>query len=140
MSLPFTHSCVKYFLNHFLIKFILDPCAPPLFQSSSDLPLLSAIRDIATKLLYSVAPPETPQSSPLSAHSAVTLTESARTRPPTFRIGFITPPFRDARIPVTDHLHAHAYIAPANQLGWFRRIAYSSLAWYDIDDLIAEIR
>jgi hypothetical protein len=75
-----------------------------------------------------------------SPHSAATLTESACTRPPTFRIGFITPPFRDARIPVTDHLHAHAYVAPANQLGWFRGIAYSSLAWYDIDDLIAEIR
>jgi hypothetical protein len=112
-------------------------CALPWFQSSSDLPLLAAIRDIATKLLYSVAPPDTPQPSP---HSAVTLTEPARTRPPNFRIGFITPPFRDARIPVTDHLHAHAYITPANQLGWFRGIAYSSLAWYDIDDLIAEIR
>jgi len=105
--------------------------------SSSDLPLLAAIRDIATKLLYSVAPPETPISSP---HSAATLSQPADTRPPTFHIGFITPPFRDVRIPVTDHLHAHAYVAPANQLGWFRGIAYSSLAWYDIDDLIAEIR
>ena len=70
----------------------------------------------------------------------MTLTEPACTRPPTFCIGFITPPFRDVRIPVTDHLHAHAYVAPANQLGWFRGVAYSSLAWYDIDDLVAEIR
>jgi hypothetical protein len=105
--------------------------------SSSDLPLLAAIRDIATKLLHSLLPPETPQASP---NSAMTLTHPARTRPSNFCIGFITPPFRDPRIPVTDHLHAHAYITPANRLGWFRSIAYSSLAWYDIDDLIAEIR
>jgi hypothetical protein len=39
-----------------------------------------------------------------------------------------------------DHLHAHAYILPADQMGWFRGIAYSSIAWYPIDDLIAEIR
>lgn len=57
-----------------------------------------------------------------------------------FRIGFITPPFKDNKIPVTDHLHAHAYILPADLMGWWRRVAYSSLAWYDIDDLIAEIR
>lgn len=95
------------------------------------------MRDIATKLLYSLLPPETPQPSP---NSAMALTHSARTRPPNFCIGFITSPFRDPRIPVSDHLHAHAYISPANQLGWFRGIAYSSLAWYDIDDLIAEIR
>ena len=57
-----------------------------------------------------------------------------------FRIGFITPPFKDNKIPVTDHLHAHAYLAPADQLGWWRGVAYSPLAWYAIDDLIAEIR
>jgi hypothetical protein len=107
------------------------------FQSSSDLPLLASLRDIATNLLYSYLPPEAPLPSP---NSAASLTESARTRPSNFSIGFITPPFRDPRIPVTDHLHAHAFISPADQLGWFRRIAYSSLAWYDIDDLIAEIR
>jgi len=55
-------------------------------------------------------------------------------------VGFITPPFKDTKIPVTDHLHAHAYIAPADRLGWWRGVAYSALAWYDIDDLIAEIR
>jgi len=105
--------------------------------SSSDISLLAAIRDTATRLLYSLSTPETPQPSP---NSAASLTASSRTRPSNFRIGFITPPFRDPRIPVTDHLHAHAFINPANQLGWFRGIAYSSLAWYDIDDLIAEIR
>jgi len=41
---------------------------------------------------------------------------------------------------VTDHLHAHAYIAPADKAGWWRAIAYGPLAWYAIDDLIAEIR
>jgi len=70
----------------------------------------------------------------------MTLTQPTLVRSPDFSIGFITPPFRDPRIPVTDHLHAHAFIRPADQLGWFRGIAYSSLAWYDIDDLIAEIR
>jgi malonyl CoA-acyl carrier protein transacylase len=57
-----------------------------------------------------------------------------------FRIGFITPPFKDNKIPVTDHLHAHAYIAPGDLMGWWRGIAYSPVAWYSIDDLIAEIR
>jgi len=57
-----------------------------------------------------------------------------------FRIGFITPPFKDNKIPVADHLHAHAYIAPGDLMGWWRGVAYSSVAWYDIDDLIAEIR
>lgn len=56
------------------------------------------------------------------------------------RIGFITPPFKDSKIPVTDHLHAHAFIGPGNLLGWWRGIAYGPLAWYAIDDLIAEIR
>lgn len=37
-------------------------------------------------------------------------------------------------------VHAHAYIAPADLLGWWRRVAYSPIAWYAIEDLIAEIR
>ncbi|KIY67586.1 hypothetical protein CYLTODRAFT_483836, partial [Cylindrobasidium torrendii FP15055 ss-10] len=57
-----------------------------------------------------------------------------------FRIGFIGPPFRDPKIPVSDHLHAHAYIEPDDRMSWWRRFAYSSVAWYGIDDLIAEIR
>ena len=70
-----------------------------------------------------------------------------QTTPPTppadmskFRIGFITPPFRDAKIPVTDHLHAHAYVEPGDLMSWWRSVAYSPIAWYAIDDLIAEIR
>ena len=57
-----------------------------------------------------------------------------------FRIGFVTPPFRDTKIPVADHLHAHAYVEPADLMGWWRSLAYSPVAWYAIDDLIAEIR
>ncbi|KAH6917563.1 hypothetical protein BKA70DRAFT_1382416 [Coprinopsis sp. MPI-PUGE-AT-0042] len=49
-------------------------------------------------------------------------------------------PITNNKIPVTDHLHAHAYIAPADLLGWWRGVAYSGLAWYEVDDLIAEIR
>jgi hypothetical protein len=55
-------------------------------------------------------------------------------------VGFITPPFRDNKIPVTDHLHAHAYLGATDLAGWWRRSAYSSLGWYAIEDLIAEIR
>jgi len=65
---------------------------------------------------------------------------SPRQAHPSFHIGFITPPFWDYKIPVTDHLHAHAYIAPADLMGWWRSVAYGPLAWYAIDDLTAEIR
>jgi len=108
--------------------------------SSSDLPLLTFIRDTATQLLSSLLPLDSPLLSPTSAGPLNSSHTQPRARPPNFRIGFITPPFRDSRIPVTDHLHAHAFIAPADRLGWFRGVAYSALAWYDIDDLIAEIR
>lgn len=57
-----------------------------------------------------------------------------------FHVGFITPPFRDSKIPVTDHLHAHAYIGALDRAGWWRAVAYSSVGWYSIEDLIAEIR
>lgn len=109
-------------------------------QSSSDLPLLTFIRDTATQLLSSLLVMDLPLLTPTSAGPLNTSPSQPRTRPSNFRIGFITPPFRDSRIPVTDHLHAHAFIAPADRLGWFRGVAYSALAWYDIDDLIAEIR
>lgn len=59
---------------------------------------------------------------------------------PAFHVGFITPPFRDSKIPVTDHLHVHAYIGTLDRAGWWRAVAYSSVGWYSIDDLIAEIR
>ncbi|KAG6902316.1 hypothetical protein C0995_001695 [Termitomyces sp. Mi166 len=99
-------------------------------QSSSDLPLLVNIRNLATRILTSLLlPAASPSTSthPL-AHENL------------FRIGFITPPFKDNKIPVTDHLHCHAYIAPPDLMGWWRGIAFGPLAWYPIDDLIAEIR
>ncbi|KAI0308001.1 hypothetical protein B0F90DRAFT_1922403 [Multifurca ochricompacta] len=125
--------------GHIIIAFNLH--VPSIYMlSSSDLPLLAFIRDIATKLLTSLLPPESPLLSPTSAATLTSVSAPSLTHSSNFRIGFITPPFRDSRIPVTDHLHAHAFIAPADQLGWFRSVAYSAIAWYDIDDLIAEIR
>jgi hypothetical protein len=59
---------------------------------------------------------------------------------PAFHVGFITPPFRDSKIPVTDHLHVHAYVGTLDRAGWWRAIAYSSAGWYSIEDLVAEIR
>jgi hypothetical protein len=101
-------------------------------QSSTDLPLLVNVRNLATRLLTAILPDSTPASPSTALPS-----QQAN---PSFRIGFITPPFKDNKIPVTDHLHAHAYIAPADLLGWWRGIAYGALAWYAVDDLIAEIR
>lgn len=34
----------------------------------------------------------------------------------------------------------HAYIGTLDRAGWWRAVAYSSVAWYSIEDLIAEIR
>ncbi|KAG6832247.1 hypothetical protein H0H92_004212 [Tricholoma furcatifolium] len=94
--------------------------------SSSDLPLLVNMRNLTTRLLTTLLPP----SSPPTSSSSESL----------FHIGFITPPFKDNKIPVTDHLHCHAYVGPPDLMGWWRGIAYGPLAWYPIDDLIAEIR
>ncbi|KAG6866833.1 hypothetical protein C0991_008769 [Blastosporella zonata] len=97
--------------------------------SSSDLPLLVNIRNLTTRLLTSLLTP-TSHSNPYPTQTHENL----------FHIGFITPPFKDNKIPVTDHLHCHAYIGPPDLMGWWRGIAYGPLAWYPIDDLIAEIR
>lgn len=140
---------------HLVIIFNLH--VPSLYMlSSSDLPLLVSLRDTSCRLLSSFLPSSSPAPSPsLDPQSATT---SSATTPqhllpeplfhssdtprnhPSFRIGFITPPFRDSKIPVTDHLHAHAYILPSDLMGWWRAVGYSSIAWYAIDDLIAEIR
>ncbi|KAG6837041.1 hypothetical protein H0H93_015904 [Arthromyces matolae] len=104
-------------------------CHPyTLLSSSSDLPLLVNVRNLANRLLHSLIPAATPVSSAPLDHEKL------------FCIGFITPPFKDNKIPVTDHLHCHAYISPPDLMGWWRGIAYGPLAWYSIDDLIAEIR
>ncbi|KAI0076265.1 hypothetical protein K474DRAFT_1663248 [Panus rudis PR-1116 ss-1] len=122
--------------------------------STSDLPLLVSLRDLSRRLLSSLLPSSSPlpspslQPQPATPISAATPNQllpsqsSSQSAVPSdhFRIGFITPPFKDSKIPVTDHLHAHAYILPADLMGWWRSVGYSSIAWYDIDDLIAEIR
>ncbi|KIM67062.1 hypothetical protein SCLCIDRAFT_1210535 [Scleroderma citrinum Foug A] len=119
--------------GHIIIAFNLH--VPSLYTlSSSDLPLLADIKTLAKRLLSSIS---TSTSTSGPSYTSPTPPCHDETR---FRIGFITPPFKDNKIPVTDHLHAHAYIAPADRLGWWRGIAYSPIAWYSIDDLIAEIR
>ncbi|KAH8835426.1 hypothetical protein DL96DRAFT_54082 [Flagelloscypha sp. PMI_526] len=123
----------------------LNVHAPSIYSlSSSDLPLLVNIRNTATRLLSSLitnhARPSTPNAMQASLNSGSPFTPLAPDILAQLRIGFITPPFKDTKIPVTDHLHCHAYVAPADLLGWWRGIAYGPLAWYSIDDLIAEIR
>ncbi|KAF7339959.1 hypothetical protein MVEN_01913600 [Mycena venus] len=120
--------------GHVIITFNLH--VPSIYTlSSTDLPLLVNIRNLATRLLNNMLPPTSPVSTTTPSTSAPLYRPN-----PNFRIGFITPPFWDGKIPVTDHLHAHAYITPADLTGWFRGIAYGPAAWYAIDDLIAEIR
>lgn len=97
-------------------------------KSPSDLPLLLNIKELATRYLDHFSATAAPSIQPLTPDT------------PKFRIGFITPPFRDSKIPVADHLHAHAYVEPADLMGWWRSLAYGPLAWYAIDDLMAEIR
>ncbi|KAJ7139787.1 hypothetical protein C8R44DRAFT_940129 [Mycena epipterygia] len=96
--------------GHIIIAFNLH--VPSIYTlSSTDLPLLVNVRSLATRLANAQ-----------------------------FRIGFITGMFSDSKIPIKDHLHAHAYIGPPDLMGWWRAKAYGPLSWYPIDDLIAEIR
>jgi len=121
--------------GHVIIAFNLH--VPSIYAlSSSDLPLLVSVRNHATRLLSSLLPSNSPTMVGDNGQSSIISDESSKS----FRIGFITSPFKDNKIPVTDHLHAHAYIAPADLLGWWRGLAYGPLAWYSIDDLIAEVR
>jgi len=125
--------------GHIVIAFNLH--VPSIYSlSSSDLPLLVDIRSLAKRLLPTLLPPSSPTPDLSHDPSSKTSSSPLHENESQFHIGFITPPFKDNKIPVTDHLHAHAYIGPADLLGWWRGIAYSALAWYAIDDLIAEIR
>ncbi|KAF8807239.1 hypothetical protein BYT27DRAFT_7164554 [Phlegmacium glaucopus] len=113
--------------GHIIVVFNLH--VPSIYTlSSSDVPLLSNVRNLATRLLATLTPSIADPPVPLQKLNLQ------------FRIGFITPPFKDSKIPVTDHLHAHAFIGPPDLLGWWRGVAYGPLAWYAIEDLIAEIR
>ncbi|TDL28809.1 hypothetical protein BD410DRAFT_738534 [Rickenella mellea] len=127
--------------GHVIILFNLH--VPSMYTlSSSDVPLLVEIRSLAHRLLSSIATPPSPLlPSPLrSSASNTTPTAPLTNSRSQFRIGFIAPPFKDNKIPVTDHLHVHAYITPHDLCGWWRAVAYGPLAWYALDDLIAEIR
>ncbi|GJE87757.1 hypothetical protein PsYK624_038400 [Phanerochaete sordida] len=131
--------------GHLIIVFNLH--VPSLYTlSSSDLPLLVTVRDLGRRLLNSLLNPSHSDfpNTPVTASPSRPLTVDTSSETPldddSFRIGFITPPFRDSKIPVTDHLHAHAYILPADRMGWWRAVGFSGMAWYAVDDLIAEIR
>ncbi|TCD70678.1 hypothetical protein EIP91_002402 [Steccherinum ochraceum] len=140
--------------GHLIVVFNLH--VPSLYTlSATDLPLLVSIRDLSRRLLTSLLPlpsasvppsPTTPFPSMTPTPNATAEflpTQQSGSVPSdneSFRIGFITPPFKDSKIPVTDHLHAHAYILPADLMGWWRAVGFSPMAWYNIDDLIAEIR
>ncbi|GJJ09450.1 hypothetical protein Clacol_003673 [Clathrus columnatus] len=127
--------------GHIVILFNLH--VPSIYSlSSSDLPLLSVIQRRAKQLLHMIHPPQNSQSELYSPSSPniTTAADTSLSLSESFNIGFITPPFKDHKIPVTDHLHAHAYIGQTDLAGWWRRISYSHVAWYAIDDLIAEIR
>jgi len=128
-------------LGHIIILFNLH--VPSLYAlSSSDLPLLISIRDLAQRFLFSLRS-STPSTDELPTPVTTTMQVDSNFIPhvkQTFRIGFITPPFGNIKLSVTGHLHAHAYILPADRMGWFRSLAFSPVAWYAIDDLIAEIR
>ncbi|KAI0762655.1 hypothetical protein C8Q74DRAFT_1220556 [Fomes fomentarius] len=128
--------------GHVVIVFNLH--VPSIYTlSSSDLPLLVSLRDISHRVLESLQSPSSPLASPVSStQPQLPLNNASRLRDTreTFRVGFITPPWKDNKIPVTDHLHAHGYVLPADLMGWWRGVAYSAIAWYDVEDLIAEIR
>ncbi|KAJ7785977.1 hypothetical protein B0H16DRAFT_1488777 [Mycena metata] len=120
--------------GHIVIAFNLH--VPSIYTlSSTDLPLLVNVRSLATRLLTSLLPPSSPIVTPMASTSAPLNNATAQ-----FRIGFITPPLWDPKIPVTDHLHAHAYIGPGDLMGWYRKMVFGPVSWYAIDDLIAEIR
>ena len=129
---PTTSPHVQWFLKKYL-------------QSSNDIPLLNHIQSLAIQLLQSLNTPNpsTPMSpSPFASQETLTSNklplQGAQNLP--LHVGFITPPFRDSKIPITDHLHAHAYVGTPDLAGWWRGMAYGSLAWYSVQDLIAEIR
>ncbi len=98
------------------------------------MPLLVTLKDLATRHLHALVPSGSPASTP-TVDTRLHIANDSR-----FHIGFIAPPFKDNKIPVTDHLHLHAYIEKIDLAGWWRSVAYGPLAWYAIDDLIAEIR
>ncbi|KAG9047974.1 hypothetical protein FS837_001046 [Tulasnella sp. UAMH 9824] len=132
---------------------VLNLHVPSIYMlSSSDLPLLLHMQNLAQTLLAkqlsgtlssnSGAVPQTPTSpNPGSPNPSQAITFSPESDPANkFNIGFIVSPFSDPKIPVSDHVHLHAYIGNMDLAGWWRKLNYSGMGWWAIDDLIAEIR
>ncbi|KAG8925686.1 hypothetical protein FRC02_009480, partial [Tulasnella sp. 418] len=125
------------------VVIVLNLHVPSIYAlSSSDLPILLHIQQLAIKLLGSANPPPPPASpNPgVTPNTEATQTFTDSIDATNYHIGFITSPFTDPKIPIRDHIHAHAYVGPMDLAGWWRKVSYSGLAWYAIDDLIAEIR
>ncbi|KIO18181.1 hypothetical protein M407DRAFT_246547 [Tulasnella calospora MUT 4182] len=135
---------------------VLNLHVPSIYMlSSSDLPLLLHMQSLAQTLLTKQlsgtllssssspnAVPPTPMSpNPGSPNPSQAITFSPESDPANqFNIGFIVSPFSDPKIPVSDHVHLHAYIGNMDLAGWWRKLNYSGMGWWAIDDLIAEIR
>lgn len=140
--------------GHLII--VLNLHVPSIYMlSSSDLPLLLHMQNLAQTLLTrqlggtllsstsaSNVVPATPTSPiPGSPNPSQAIAFSPETDPANkFNIGFIVSPFSDPKIPVSDHVHLHAYIGAMDLAGWWRKLNYSGMGWWAIDDLIAEIR
>ncbi|KZW02063.1 hypothetical protein EXIGLDRAFT_665813 [Exidia glandulosa HHB12029] len=124
--------------GHVIILFNLH--VPSIYSlSTTDLPLLIGMQRIAQRLLSQLAPPPAPSSPDPNGAPTPGIAPLAPDYSH-FKIGFISYPFKDSKIPVTDHLHAHCYVGEPDLAGWWRKMAYGPLAWYSIEDLIAEIR
>ncbi|KAG8908535.1 hypothetical protein FRB99_005895 [Tulasnella sp. 403] len=131
---------------------VLNYHVPSIYMlSSSDLPLLTHMqrlgetllnRHVNGTLLPGQSASQTNPTSPDPETPNFSQTVSfADTDPASkFHIGFIVSPFSDPKIPVTDHVHCHAYIGNLDLAGWWRKINYSGMGWWAIEDLIAEIR
>jgi len=125
------------------IILIVNLHVPSMYSlSSSDIPLLNHIQETASRLFLSLNPPHTPSSPAPVSPDEMASANKAPLAPADLplHVGFITPPFKDNKIPIKDHLHAHAYLGTTDLAGWWRGTAYGYLAWYSVHDLIAEIR
>ncbi|KAH7104176.1 hypothetical protein BKA62DRAFT_742081 [Auriculariales sp. MPI-PUGE-AT-0066] len=107
--------------------------------STTDLPLLVALQRIGQRLLSQISPVPPPASPSIAAPTQGTPALAPQDMS-IYKIGFISSPWKDSKIPITDHLHAHAYVDKPDLAGWWRGVAYGPLAWYAMEDLIAEIR
>lgn len=124
--------------GHVVILFNLH--VPSIYSlSTTDLPLLIAMQRIAQRLLNQISPAPVPPSPGAGGAPTPGITP-LQPDYSNFKIGFIVYPFKDTKIPVTDHLHAHCYVGTPDLAGWWRGMAYGPLSWYSIEDLIAEIR